>query len=505
MFGGPVDTPVAQRLADGGLRYSRFHTTALCSPTRQALLTGRNHHSVGMGAITELATSAPGYNTMRPNTKATLAETLRLNGYSTAQIGKCHEVPVWETSPAGPFDRWPTGSGFEYFYGFVGGETNQYYPTLYEGTTPVQPARTPEQGYHLTEDLAGHGVDWIRRQHALQPDRPLFLYFAPGATHAPHHAPKEWCDRYAGRFDAGWDALREQIFERQKQLGVVPADAELTKFNPEIPHWDEMDDDLKPVLARQMEVYAGFLAHTDAQIGRLAQALDDLGLLDDTLIYYIIGDNGASAEGTMHGSFNEAINYNGLSALETTGLPARQGERARHPHRLQPLRGGLGPRSVHAVPVDQAGRLALGRHPQRHHRALARPHHRQGRAPRPVRPCHRRRADHPGGGWPARARHRARGHPGARSRACPWATPSARPRHRNGTRPSTSRSQATAASTTAAGPRSPSTAPLGSCWARSSRPSTTTSGSCTAQTTGHSPATWLPSSPTCCTGSSGSG
>ena len=317
VFGGPVDTPVAQRLADDGLRYTRFHTTALCSPTRQALLTGRNHHSVGMGAITELATAAPGYNTIRPNTKATLAETLRLNGYATAQVGKCHETPVWETSPAGPFDRWPTGSGFEYFYGFVGGETNQYYPTLYEGTTPVEPDRTPEQGYHLTEDLADHGVDWIRRQHALQRDRPFFLYFAPGATHAPHHAPQEWSDRYAGRFDSGWDELREEIFERQKQLGVIPADAQLTAFNPEIPHWDEMPDDLKPVLARQMEVYAGFLAHTDAQIGRLVQALDDLELLDNTLIYYIIGDNGASAEGSTQGSFNEAINFNGLSVLET--------------------------------------------------------------------------------------------------------------------------------------------------------------------------------------------
>ena len=317
VFGGPVDTPVAQRLADGGLRYTRFHTTALCSPTRQALLTGRNHHSVGMGAITELATAAPGYNTIRPNTKATLAETLRLNGYATAQIGKCHETPVWETSPVGPFDRWPTGSGFEYFYGFVGGETNQYYPTLYQGTTAVEPERTPEQGYHLTEDLADHGVDWIRRQHALQPDRPFFLYFAPGATHAPHHAPEEWSDRYAGRFDAGWDALREEIFERQKQLGVIPADARLTAFNPEIPHWDEMPDDLKPVLARQMEVYAGFLAHTDAQIGRLVQGLDDLELLDNTLIYYIIGDNGASAEGSVQGSFNEAIGFNGLGVLET--------------------------------------------------------------------------------------------------------------------------------------------------------------------------------------------
>ena len=188
VFGGPVDTPVAQRLADGGLRYTRFHTTALCSPTRQALLTGRNHHSVGMGAITELATAAPGYNTIRPNTKATLAETLRLNGYATAQVGKCHEVPVWETSPAGPFDRWPTGSGFEYFYGFVGGETNQYYPALYEGTTPVEPGRTPEQGYHLTEDLADHGVDWIRRQHALQPGPPVLPVLRPRRD--PRPAPR---------------------------------------------------------------------------------------------------------------------------------------------------------------------------------------------------------------------------------------------------------------------------------------------------------------------------
>ncbi|RZU48907.1 arylsulfatase [Krasilnikovia cinnamomea] len=317
VFGGPVDTPVAQRLADGGLRYNRFHTTAMCSPTRQALLTGRNHHSVGMGGITELATGVPGYHTVRPNTKAPLPETLRLNGYATAQLGKCHEVPVWETSPAGPFDRWPTGSGFEYFYGFVGAETNQYYPTLYEGTTPVEPSRTPEQGYHLTEDLADRAVDWIRRQHALQPDRPFFMYFAPGATHAPHHAPREWCDRYAGRFDAGWDALREEIFARQKSLGVIPADAELTAFNPEIPHWDEMPDDLKPVLARQMEVYAGFLAHTDHHVGRIVQTLDDLQLLDDTLIFYIVGDNGASAEGTPQGSFNEFINFNGLGALES--------------------------------------------------------------------------------------------------------------------------------------------------------------------------------------------
>ena len=316
-FGGPCRTPTAERLAAGGLRYNRFHTCALCSPTRQALLTGRNHHTVGMGGITEMATSAPGNCSIRPLNCAPLAETLKLNGYATAQFGKCHEVPPWETSPAGPYDRWPTGSGFEYFYGFICAETNQYYPSIYEGTTPVEPDKTPEEGYHFTEDLANKAIKWVRRQKSLMPDKPFFMYFAPGATHAPHQVSREWSDRYRGRFDGGWDRLREETFARQKELGIIPEDCDLTARHPEIPAWDEMLDDLKPVLARQMEIYAGFLEHTDFQVGRLIDALADLEILDDTLIYYIIGDNGASAEGTVQGTFNEMLPLNGLAELET--------------------------------------------------------------------------------------------------------------------------------------------------------------------------------------------
>jgi arylsulfatase A-like enzyme len=317
-FGGPCQTPTFERLAEKGLRYNRFHTTALCSPTRQALLTGRNHHAVGMGGITEIATSAPGYNSIRPKAAAPLAETLKLNGYSTAQFGKCHEVPVWETSPLGPFDAWPSGGGgFEHFYGFLGGETNQYAPAIYDGTVPVEPDRTPEEGYHFTEDMTDHTIDWIRQQKALMPDKPFFVYYAPGATHAPHHVPTDWSARYKGKFDQGWDKVREETFARQKELGVIPDDAELTARPAEIPAWDEMPDDLKPVLARQMEVYAGFLEHTDHHVGRLIDALGDLEILDDTLVYVMVGDNGASAEGTPNGCFNELVVLNGAAGLET--------------------------------------------------------------------------------------------------------------------------------------------------------------------------------------------
>jgi arylsulfatase A-like enzyme len=316
-FGGPISTPNAERLAANGLKYNRFHTTALCSPTRAALLSGRNHHTVGMGGITEIATSAPGYSSLRPNTCAPLAETLKLNGYSTAQFGKCHEVPVWETSPMGPFHNWPTGSGFEYFYGFIGGEAHQYYPAIYEGTIPVEPEKTPEEGYHFMADMTDKAITWVRQQKALMPDKPFFAYFAPGATHAPHHVAPEWADKYKGAFDDGWDALRERTFAKQKELGVIPEDAELTPRHEEIPAWDEMPAELKPVLRRQMEVYAGFLEFTDHHVGRLLDALEDLGVLENTLVYYIIGDNGASAEGTLNGTYNEMINFNGAAALET--------------------------------------------------------------------------------------------------------------------------------------------------------------------------------------------
>ena len=317
-FGGPVNTPNAERLAKNGLKLNRFHTTALCSPTRQALLTGRNHHSVNMGGICEIATSAPGYTSVLPKNKAPLAMTLKLNGYSTAQFGKCHEVPVWETSPLGPFTQWPTGGGgFEYFYGFIGGETNQWYPAIYEGTTAMEQGKSPEEGYHFTEDMTNKAMGWVRQQKALMPDKPFFMYFAPGATHAPHHVPKEWIEKYRGKFDQGWDKLREETFARQKTLGVIPADAVLTKRPDEIPAWDQMPAALKPILLREMEVYAGFLEHTDHHVGRLLDTLKELEVLDDTLVYYIFGDNGASAEGTPNGCFNEVAVLNGMSALET--------------------------------------------------------------------------------------------------------------------------------------------------------------------------------------------
>jgi arylsulfatase A-like enzyme len=317
-FGGPCNTPNAERLAANGLKYNRFHTTALCSPTRQALLTGRNHHTVGMGGITEIASGSPGYSSVLPNTCAPIARTLKLNGYATAQFGKCHEVPVWETSPAGPFDAWPTGGGgFEYFYGFIGGEAHQWYPSLYEGTIPIEVKKTPEEGYHLMEDMTDKAINWIGQQKALIPDKPFFVYFAPGATHAPHHVPKEWADKYKGKFDQGWDKLREETLARQKKLGVIPPDCQLTARHKEIPSWDEMPAALKPVLVREMEVYAGFLEFTDHHVGRLLDSLKGRNLLDDTLIYYIVGDNGASAEGTLNGTYNEMINFNGAAALET--------------------------------------------------------------------------------------------------------------------------------------------------------------------------------------------
>jgi arylsulfatase len=317
-FGGPCNTPNFERLAAGGVRYNRFHTTALCAPTRQALMTGRNHHSVSMGNITETATAAPGQSSVRPNTKAPIALTLKLNGYSTAMFGKCHEVPVWETSPRGPFERWPAGGGgFEYFYGFIGGENNQWDPALYEGLTPIEPPASPEEGYHLTEDLADHAVNWIHQQKSLMPDKPFFVYFSTGATHAPHHVPKEWADKYEGKFAHGWDRQREITFAKQKELGVIAADSQLTRRHAEIPAWDDMPEELRPVLEREMEVYAGFMEHTDYHVGRILDALEDLDILEDTLIFCIIGDNGASAEGTLNGAFNEMANFNGMAALET--------------------------------------------------------------------------------------------------------------------------------------------------------------------------------------------
>lgn len=319
--GGPCNMPALQKIADRGLLYNRFHTTALCSPTRAALLTGRNHHSAGMGSVCEVATGAPGNDSVRPNSVATIAEMLRLNGYSTGCAGKSHQTPTWEVSMSGPFDRWPTGDGFEKFYGFVGGETNQWSPTLFKGNSPVEPPATPEEGYHFSEDITDKAIGWMRGLNVLTPDKPFFLYLSFGATHAPHHVPKEWIDKYKGKFDKGWDAIREETLANMKSKGIVPPDTELTARPEGVFAWDELNETQKKVFARMMETYAGFAEHTDAQVMRVIEALEDMGKLDDTLFLYIAGDNGASAEGGVEGTFNEIMALNGFPQSLEDVLP----------------------------------------------------------------------------------------------------------------------------------------------------------------------------------------
>ena len=309
-FGGPIHMPTAEKLAKNGLRYNKFHTTALCSPTRAALLSDRNHHVNNMGSITETATAFPGQTGQRPNSVAPVAEMLRLNGYSTAAFGKSHETAAWEVSPSGPTDRWPTRSGFDKFYGFIGGETNQWAPAIYEDMSRIEVPRDPN--YHFMTDMTNQAIKWISAQKSLTPDRPFFTYFAPGATHAPHHAPKEWIAKYKGKFDQGWDKLREETLARQIKLGVVPAGTKLAPKPEAIKDWDALSADEKKLFARQMEVFAGFGEYADHEIGRLVQSLEDLGHLDNTLVFYQLGDNGASAEGTMNGLFNESTYFNGV-------------------------------------------------------------------------------------------------------------------------------------------------------------------------------------------------
>ena len=309
-FGGPVHEPALDKLATSGLKYNRFHTTALCSPTRVAILTGRNHHLNNAGAIMELATGFPGNTGVRPNSIAPLAEMLRLNGYSTAAFGKYHETAPWEVSVSGPFDRWPTRSGFDKFYGFIGGETNQWAPAVYDGTVRVEVPEDPN--YHFTTDMTNQAINWVSAQQSLTPDKPFFIYFATGATHAPHHAPKEYIEKYKGKFDQGWDKLREETFTRQKALGVIPQDAKLTPRPKEIPAWDDETPVQKKLFARQMEVFAGFAEHTDHEVGRLIQSLEEMGELDNTIFFYIVGDNGCSAEGGPQGTYNEMMALNGI-------------------------------------------------------------------------------------------------------------------------------------------------------------------------------------------------
>lgn len=318
-FGGPIKMATLDKLAADGLRYNDFHTTALCSPTRTALLTGRNHHVNNAGAIMELATGFPGNTGIRPQSVAPLAEMLRLNGYSTAAFGKYHETPPWEVSVSGPFDRWPTHSGFDKFYGFIGGETNQWAPAIFDGTVRVEQPHDPD--YHFTVDMTNQAIAWMQAQHSLTPDKPFYVYFATGALHAPHHAPKEYIERYKGKFDEGWDKLREETFARQKQMGVIPPNADLTKRPKEIPSWDSQTPDQKKLEARQMETFAGFGEHTDEQVGRLVDALNEMGVMDNTLFIYIVGDNGASAEGGPEGAYNEMMALNGIINTAEINMP----------------------------------------------------------------------------------------------------------------------------------------------------------------------------------------
>ena len=309
-FGGPIHMPTVGLLAANGLRYNQFHTTALCSPTRAALLTGRNHHVCNMGSITETATAFPGQTGRRPDRVAPLAQMLRLNGFSTAAFGKSHETAAWEVSPSGPTDRWPTRSGFDKFYGFIGGETNQWAPMLYDGLNLIEPPDRPD--YHFMTDMTDQAIAWSKAVKALTPDKPFFIYFAPGATHAPHHVPQEWVAKYKGKFDRGWDRLREETLARQKALGVVPPGTRLAPKPEAIEDWDGLSADEKKLFARQMEVFAGYGEYADHEVGRLVQSIEDLGHLNDTLIFYIVGDNGASAEGGMNGLFNEMTYFNGV-------------------------------------------------------------------------------------------------------------------------------------------------------------------------------------------------
>jgi arylsulfatase A-like enzyme len=310
-FGGEVHTPTLDRIVQGGIAYNRFHTTAMCSPTRASLLTGRNHHRVGSGQIAELANDWDGYSGHIPRSSALQAEVLRNYGYATAAWGKWHNTPAEETTPAGPFDNWPTALGFEYFYGFLAGEASQYEPNLVRNTTSVLPPRSPAEGYHLSEDLADDAIGWLRRHRAFQPNRPFYMYWASGAIHGPHHVHKEWADKYKGMFDDGWDAYRERVFRRAKALGWIPADAQLTPRHPTMAAWDSIPEDEKPFQRRLMEVAAGYAEHVDVQVGRVVDEIERLGYGDNTLICYIWGDNGSSSEG-QNGTISELLAQNGI-------------------------------------------------------------------------------------------------------------------------------------------------------------------------------------------------
>ena len=321
-FGGSAPTPTLDRLAEQGLRYNQFHTTAICSPTRAALLTGRNHHAVGMGTLVDIPTAYPGYTGRIPRTAATVARILRDNGYNTAMFGKTHTIPGEERSPAGPFDQWPTGRGFEYFYGFIAGDSDQWQPALYEGITPVDDADRPA-GYLFDAEMADKAINWVHNQQAAAPDKPFFVYYAPGSAHAPHQAPKDWIEKFRGKFDHGWDKERELILARQKAMGIVPEDTRLAPRPDEVPAWDSLSDKQKNVYARFMEVYAAQLAYQDAQFGRFMSELERMGEAENTLVVFVQGDNGSSAEGGPTGTTNEMRDLSaGVHELDVDYLAA---------------------------------------------------------------------------------------------------------------------------------------------------------------------------------------
>ena len=366
-FGGEVRTATMDRICAEGISYNRFHTTAMCSPTRASLLTGRNHHEIGNGQIAEFATDWDGYAGNIPRSSALVAEVLKDYGYSTGAWGKWHNTPAEDTTAVGPFEDWPTGLGFEYFYGFLAGEASHYEPHLVRNTTVVTPPKTPEEGYHLSEDLADDAINWLRNHKALQADKPFFMYWASGCLHGPHHIMKEWADRYAGKFDDGWDAYRQRVFERAKDKGWIPPDCELTARDERMKAWDDIPEDERPFQRRLMEVAAGFAEHCDVQVGRIVDELDRLGYGENTLFLYIWGDNGSSAEG-QDGTIAELLAQNGIpttprmhiDALEQLGgLDVLGLTEDRQP---VPLRLGLG--RQHALQGREAARLASGRHPQ---------------------------------------------------------------------------------------------------------------------------------------------
>ena len=402
-FGGVIPTPTMDRIAANGLRYTNFHSTSLCSPSRAAIITGRNHHSAGYGVVGEIATGFPGYDSIIPIDKGTIGTTLRANGYATSWFGKDHNTPSYQSSQAGPFNQWPNGMGFDYFYGFVGGDASQWQPNLFRNTTAIYPFRG-NPGWNLETAMADEAIQYMKQLKEIAPGKPWFVYYVPGATHAPHHPTPEWVKKISDMhlFDEGWNKVREKIFANQKRLGIMPENAKLTPWPKEMPEWDSLSFEEKKLFIKQADVYGAYLAYADNEIGRVIQAVEDLGELNNTLIIYIGGDNGASAEGMLNGTPNEFTTFNGVAVPVKdqflwypvlgigTDVPA--------------LCGALGVGDGHPVQVDEAGGVALRRDGPGHGNFLARPHQRCGRRPPSVPPPHRRRPDHSRGDR----------HPGAR-------------------------------------------------------------------------------------------